>query len=485
MQLITSLKKNRDSSLYPFHMPGHKRRLADDDLLAMIYGIDITETEGFDDLHDPTGIIREAEERAASVFGADETHFLVNGSTTGILSAVTATVTEGDRILIAENCHRSVYNAVMLSGAYYSIMETGMEDPPGIYAGISVQTVRDALSDIKDKTYMRTAVVITSPTYEGITSDIRSIAKVCHDKGAVLIVDAAHGAHFGFSDRFPESAVHAGADIVVTSVHKTLPAMTQTALIHIGKSFPAADRLRRMLSVYMTSSPSYVLMASVDSLTHLLVNDAKRLFSEYEMRLDDLYRCAKDFLNLRILDKNILTFPGSADHDRGRIVVYDSTGSLSGKQLYDILYDKYGICPEMAGISYVTLITTIADTDEGFSRLKEALSDIDRSIVKDSDPSPVNKSVRKRRHIRNGKGTDMRDAYFAEDVKYLNIEKASGMTAADMVTVYPPGIPVVLPGEIIDPEAVDIINEASQNDLDIKGLNNKKEIRVIWERSST
>ena len=380
MQLITRLKENRDGTNYPFHMPGHKRRLADDELLGRIYGIDITETEGFDDLHNARGILKEAQMQTARLFGAYETHYLVNGSTAGLLAAINAMVGTGDSIVITGNCHRSVNNAVMLSGAD-PVVITPERECFGIYGGISPRTVKKALKRIKDesKTPHRTAVVITSPTYEGITSDARGIADVCHEEGAVLIVDGAHGAHFSFSDYFPESAIGI-ADIVVTSVHKTLPAMTQTSLLHIGRNCPDKERIREMLSVFMTSSPSYVLMASIDSMTHMLKRRRTELFSEYERRLDDFYRKTENLRNLCVLKKSMLKTEGSADHDRGRIVVSDVTGRLSGRDLSGILHDRFGIVAEKAEEKCVVLISTIADTDEGFELLTKALFQTDDMI---------------------------------------------------------------------------------------------------------
>ncbi len=480
MQLISLLKENRDSGDYPFHMPGHKRRLSDDEILESVYGIDVTETQRLDDLHDPRGIIKEAQERATALFGSDETRFLVNGSTGGILASVTGCVTEGDDILIASNCHRSVYNAVMLSGASLHLITPEEEKSFGINAGISAKEVISALGEFP-VTDNRKAVVITSPTYEGIVSDIEGIAKACHKAGAVLIVDAAHGAHFGFSNGFPESAVRF-ADIVVTSVHKTLPAMTQTALIHIKRECPSRDRVIKMLSVYMTSSPSYVLMASIDSMTSLLEKKGKELFEAYEKRLDRLYKKAEDLKSLVLLRKCMLKAEGSKDHDRGKIVVKDATGTYSGKQLSDLLAGKYGIIPEMAAEGYVILMTGIADTDEGFDRLSDALSDIDASIAPDKKTEPKS-------DLQNDTGKElchcshnMKAAMFDENFGYVDIEHAAGNTAKDMVMIYPPGIPVTVPGEEITERAVEKIKSALDEGLHVTGLKDK-EIAVIWDTS--
>lgn len=459
-------------------MPGHKRRLAIDPLLKEIYGIDVTETKGFDDLHNATGIIKDAEKRAAECFGADETHFLVNGSTGGILAAVTASVSAEDFVIIAANCHRSVFNAVMLSGANPYIITPEEETLLEAYGGIEAGTVRDAFSQTNAK-----AVVITSPTYEGITSNIRQIAECCHENGAILIVDAAHGAHFSFSNRFPEDAVTAGADVVVTSVHKTLPAMTQTALIHISSACPSRDRIRRMLTVFQTSSPSYVLMASIDSMTELLMKQGEKLFGEYVRRLEAFYERAKSFEHLGILSTDKLTASGSADHDISKIVIRDTSETFSGKQISDLLESRYKIVAEMSAPSHVILMSSIADTDEGFDRLYRALSDLDRltgeNRHKKSAVKPAVKTATGRMLT-----ADMKSAMFSKEYKTVPIEQSERMIARDLVTVYPPGIPVTIPGDVITHEAVKRLIDAKDNGLEITGLEGE-EIAVIWERSST
>ena len=507
MQLIRKLKENRDLDIYPFHMPGHKRRLANDDLLRQIYAIDVTETEGFDNLHDAKGIIREAENRAAACFGADETHFLVNGSTGGILAGICGTVMSGDNIVIAANCHRSVYNAVMLSGAKAYVITPERESYFDISGGIAAEDVKTALSSLGPAKC--TAVVITSPTYEGITSDIRAISEVCHEKKAVLIVDAAHGAHFGFSDHFPKSAVASGADVVITSVHKTLPAMTQTALIHISGKCPSADRIRKMLPVFMTSSPSYVLMASIDSMTDLITKNGQKLFEDYVSRLEDLYNSLDPLECLSVLTKKKLTAAGSADLDRSKIVVSDMTGRYSGKKLYDLLFDRYGICAELATDSYIILMTSVADTDEGFERLKRALLETDeliadyrklpkkRGIVKRIYDSVIGRRIAKRivpymeqksagQNAAAGMylDADIKKAMFEEDTELIPVELSEGRVSAEFVAVYPPGIPVAVPGQRISGDAVDRLLNAKIEDLDITGLYNG-EISVLWEKSST
>lgn len=480
MQLIKTLKEKSDGK-YPFHMPGHKRRLFDDEIFSDIYSVDVTETEDFDDLHEAEGILKEAQEKAAKLYGADETHFLVNGSTGGILAAICATVTSNDSVVVAANCHRSVFNAVMLSGADLYVVTPGREKCFDICGGVDPDFVQRALADTGAK---GSAVVITSPTYEGIVSDIRAIADICHAHGAVLIVDSAHGAHLGFSDDFPASPVASGADVVISGIHKTMPAMTQTALIHISSKCLSKDRIRKMLTVFSTSSPSYVLMASADSMTHLLAEKGTKLFNDYGKRLRDFYLKASGLKCLTVLDDGMLCEKGSAGHDPGKLVIKDKTGRLSGKELYDILKDEYGLCAEMAGFSYVILMTSVADTDEGFRRLEEALADIDKKLSL-MPPADKKAKIPETVFIAEGKhDNNMMAAMFSEGIKHLPVEEAAGRTAADIVTVYPPGIPVTLPGDVITKEAVNSLINAIDCGLKVTGLNNK-EIAVLWERYST
>ena len=482
MQLIEALKENRDQGPYPFHMPGHKRSLACDDLLLEIYGIDITETEGFDNLHDAHGIIKEAEERAAKLFGSDETHFLVNGSTGGILASVCGTVTSKDEIIVARNCHRSVYNAVMLSGAKPYIITPDKEKLFGISGGVTKEQVSEALEEIKSKN-RRAAVVITSPTYEGITSDVAGISKICHENGAVLIVDAAHGAHFGLSDAFPASPVSEGADVVITSVHKTLPSMTQTALIHINKMCASKEHIRKMLPVFSTSSPSYVLMASIDSMTMLLEDRKKELFDAYTKKLNDFYSKAERFNSLTVLTGNKLSAPGSQDHDMGKIVIGDSAMTFTGERLSRILREKYGICVEMATKEYVILMTSIADSGEAFEELYDALCEIDETITQGCKTTSAKISDNGINTYTGFLDGNMKEAMLSK-AESVPVGSSVGRIAADFVSIYPPGIPELIPGEIISKDSVGRILEAINTGLNVNGLTNG-EISVVWEKSST
>ena len=374
--LIEKLKEYATQNTYPMHMPGHKRQtghLAD----CLPHGIDITEIHGFDDLHNPSGILLETAELAAKNYGSKKAYPLINGSTAGILSAIGAHTTRGDKILIAKNCHWSVDNAAALFGLSPKYITPKNDGPSGVPIDVAPSEIEEALNtdpDIK-------LVVITSPSYEGVVSDVSSIAQLAHSKNIPLFVDSAHGAHLGFSGMFPKSAIQAGADIAVMSLHKTLPALTQCSLLHLCTGRANAEETQRMLSILQTSSPSYVLMASIDSCMHTLNRDHAHLFCEYEKKLIHFGESIKKLEKLTVLyhTRNISsTFYG---FDPGKIVIVAKNTSLSGVRLMEILRQEYNIELEKACNDYAIAMTSICDSTEGFDRLAKALVEIDCKIV--------------------------------------------------------------------------------------------------------
>ena len=240
--LIDDLEEYAQSDYYPFHMPGHKRKSL---AFPNPYEIDITEIDGFDNLHHATGMIKEAEVRGAELYHSKRCFFLVNGSTCGLLAAISAATRRGDKVLVARNCHKAVYHALYMNELQAEYLYPSITKN-GIQGQITVEQVQESLYENPDAV----AVILTSPTYEGIVSDVAKIAEVCHEHGIPLIVDEAHGAHFGFGGGFPENAVKLGADAVIMSLHKTLPSFTQTALLHLTSDLIDEKRVERYLSIY-------------------------------------------------------------------------------------------------------------------------------------------------------------------------------------------------------------------------------------------
>lgn len=414
------------SDEYPMHMPGHKRQTGfcqPDDAVK----IDITEIPGYDDLYLPMGIIKDALKRASALYDTKDTFFLVNGSTVGILTAIFAVTVQKGRILIARNCHKSVYHAIELREltADYIIPESD----DGMFYCADPLTVKNMLSKERYD-----ALVITSPTYEGVVSDIERIAEICHSFDTPLIVDEAHGAHFGFHERFPQSAVKY-ADIVIQSTHKTLPTLTQTGLLHIGKCALekiSHEKILKYLQMFQTSSPSYVLMCSIDNCLRQISDRKADLWKDFFIYRDAFEESLK---NLRYL-KYIKT------DDPCKIVISTKDSNIYATRLAKILLDEFKIQLEMASATYIVAIVTCCDTKEGFERFSKALLEIDKRLADNTD--------------RDGE---------ENRYKYLLHTKAQ-----DNIYIYPPGIPIVAKGELIDEKALDTIALYEAAGLKIRGL---------------
>ena len=274
--LFTLLREYGESDFYPYHMPGHKRK-GQGDFDERILGIDITEIDGFDNLHQPNGILLDCQRRAAGLYGSDESFFLINGSTCGILSAISAALPVGGHILMARGSHKSAYHAAYLRKLKITYIYSDINEKFDICEAVSAADIEKLLDENTDIG----AVYIVSPTYEGRIADVGAIAETVHKRGIPLIVDEAHGAHLGFADGFAKNSCQLKADIVIHSVHKTLPAMTQTALLHVNGGIVDRDKLRRFLHIYQSSSPSYILMAGIDNAMQMIENEGRKLFADF------------------------------------------------------------------------------------------------------------------------------------------------------------------------------------------------------------
>ena len=370
--------------MYPFHMPGHKRAEGIKLSFPDPFSVDITEIDGFDNLHHPEGILKESMKWASSLYGSDHTWYLVNGSTCGLLSAISAAVPHRGKILVSRNCHKAVYHGIYLNHLEAVYVYPQSVPGLGIQGGILPEDVENALQKSiiekkqqadgktekdsggdreKNQNRIQTdiqAVMIVSPTYDGVCSDVRRIAGICHRYGVPLIVDQAHGAHFPFSKYFPEDAVSAGADVVIHSVHKTLPAMTQTALLHVQGEIANRERIRKFLSIYQSSSPSYVLMASIDACVDLIERDGEDLFAKHVRELKNfrescralkwLYLAGLDSEKDGIwqLEAKLAEFGQTADFDRSKLLISARRANLAGagltgEELSRILRERYHI----------------------------------------------------------------------------------------------------------------------------------------------
>ena len=486
--LLERLTEYAGSDAYPFHMPGHKRREITDGIPGGFpdpYGIDITEIDGFDNLHHAEGILKDAMDEAAAIYGADRSWYLVNGSTCGILSAVFATTENGGKILTARNCHKAVYHAICLNRLEAEYLYPEEITEFGINGGIRAEDVRKALEkdamrcagnsgDVRGKNTKIQAVLITSPTYEGVVSDIRAIADAAHEYGIPLIVDEAHGAHLEYADQchsFPKSALEYGADIVIQSLHKTLPCFTQTAILHVKGKFVDQDRVSRYLSMFQTSSPSYLFMAGMERCIRYMDGDGRNGMVRYEKRLERFMERMEGLQVLEVLDREICgKYRTVAGWDPSKIVVSTMRAEdFHGEELAETLRRKYHLEMEMTAPEYVIAMTSLMDTEEGFERLGTALLEIDgalRHCVEPEQQKEKGESKEKERcetpevteskvlhPVRRMLICEAMDA----DTERTAFQDTVGKVSAEFVYLYPPGIPIIAPGEVFTDAIVEKI----------------------------
>ena len=532
--ILERLAEYAGSDAYPFHMPGHKRQEIPDGVPGEFpdpYGIDITEIDGFDNLHHAEGILKDAMDEAAAVYGADRSWYLVNGSTCGILSAVFAATKNGGKILTARNCHKAVYHAIYLNRlkAEYLYPEEIVEF--GINGGIRADDVREALEkdameserkrasaeeaenfengenseDISDLegTHRRKgeiqAVLITSPTYEGVVSDIRAIADAAHEYGVPLIVDEAHGAHLEYADRchsFPKSALEYGADIVIQSLHKTLPCFTQTAILHVKSRIVDQDKVARYLGMFQTSSPSYLFMAGMQRCIRYMDGAGRDEMVRYEKRLEHFMERMKGLRVLEILTHEVCEkYEAAAGWDPSKIVVSTMHAKeFHGEELAEVLRSQYHLEMEMTAPEYVIAMTSVMDTDEGFERLAAALVEIDRGLMKakENDKKALleindilgeeSEKIKLEQERKNSKAPGTLESKISRLIERMPICEAMdantgrtalqdtvGKVSAEFVYLYPPGIPIIAPGEVFTREIVEMIEAYKKAGLLVQG----------------
>lgn len=492
--LFEELEKYGQSDFYPFHMPGHKRN-AESGPLSEIYKCDITEIDGFDNLHQAQGIIKEAQKHAALLYQSDETYFLINGSTAGILSAVSSVAGRGRKLIAARNCHKAVYHAAFLNRLEMEYIYPDEIEDFGISGGISVKQVEDKIREIALREGIEdnrinsliAGIILTSPTYDGILSDIKGIVKAAHSYGIPVIVDQAHGAHFGFHPDFPESAVTEGADLVIHSVHKTLPAPTQTALLHHNGSLVNGELIRKFLRIYQSSSPSYILMAGIDACMEIVEREGKEKLEKLISYRQELTKEAKKLKCIRIYPSMAEKQDGQENRvfltngvqEPGRLLISVRGTELNGQQFYDILREKYHLQMEMCASDYVIAILSMMDRREGFERLSKALAEIDKTLGRScggilTEPAERNRKISLAyQQYRPKAELNISEAFTAE-YDYIRMEEAGGRIAADFVNLYPPGIPILVPGEKMDDKVLQMTAAYLKDGYIVQGIEKYK-----------
>ncbi len=413
------------------------------------FSCDYSEIEGFDNLSNPRGIIKTAQDTAADIYGAKSTFFLTNGSTSGIIAAMYSTLKRGDKVVIARNCHKSVYNGLVLTGAVPIWLMPEYNEEWGIFESINI----DALEEIFLKNKDAKAFIMTNPTYEGAMSDIYRISAVCRKYNILLIVDEAHGALWNFNKSLGTPSLIQGADIVVQSLHKTAGALNPSALLHISKEASVNPKLvQQALNLITTTSPSYSLLVNIEETINFLSSAKGQLYlQEHIKSVNRLIRTLRSIPNLQVYNYN---------NDVTKILI--KVTNMSGYELSDILFDRYGIEDEMANEKSVLLLTGIGTTRTKLKKLEKDLIDLCSNNIKISQETyttdrhftPVEPRVRYIPSVLWGKMS-----------KEVELKFSLARVCMELIADYPPGAPILLPGEVIKKEHIEYLLSTNRTSI--------------------
>lgn len=482
MPIVKSVIEYKEKKTIPLHMPGHKRGQSflsmDMDfpwLEALQY--DTTEVDFIDNLHSPDGAIKEAEKKAAKLFRADETYFLVNGTTAGILAMIHCVTQPGDSIIIPRNCHKSVMNSVILGHLKPIYLLPEIEGIYEVAMGISPESVELALLNNPEAK----AVVITSPTYYGVCSDLEKIAEIVHKSGKILLVDEAHGAHFCFSELCPKSAIECGADAVAQSTHKCLSAFTGTSMLHLKGNKIDREKLKFYLQAYQTSSPNHILLAGLDGARYQMEKKEGRAMLDTVIKWSiEAKRRINQIHGLSAIDSDFVGTAAAAGIDPTRVVVSVRKLGITGMFAENFLRENFNIQLEMADLYNIVAIFTIGDLEESFDGFILGLEELsstysasgenasERLLPEEGLPKMV---IPPWEAVLGGK-------------KSLKFEDSEGFLAAEMIIPYPPGIPVLMPGERITRTNVEYIKMCLTNGIKVNSSFGNKQgfISVVDSR---
>lgn len=472
MPILNGLIKYIEECNIPFHMPGHKSNANSFEELELIreklYEIDKTEVPDLDNLHSPNGIILEGQKLAARSFKASKSFFLVNGSTCGIYSMIMGVTKPGDKVIIQRNCHRSVFMAALMGDIIIRCVEPEIIDEFNIPGGIELQALIAAMDENLDAK----AVVITYPSYYGICSDMKAIVEEAHKRNMLVLVDEAHGAHLPFNNKLPRSSMELGADASVVSIHKSLPALTQASILNIGKNIDDKG-IHFMLKVFQSTSPSYVLMASIDAARSIMDSRGEQLLDKLINNIEKFHSKLSLLKNYKVLDKGCIGKASVNNIDITKIVIFSEIG---GRELEAKLRNEYNIQVEMSDINNVVLISSVGDAEIYFEKLYEALYNIDKG----GKYFRTNNLYFK--HSKNETSLSLRDAYYSNKIS-IKLNEAEGYISAEIVVPYPPGIPLILPGELITKENIEYLNLIKKAGIQISGMEDSQceNILVVGE----
>jgi arginine decarboxylase len=477
--LFTGLKEHAKKNPIQFHIPGHKKGTGMDPEFRQFIGenalsIDLINIAPLDDLHQPKGIIKKAQDLAAKAFGADYTFFSVQGTSGAIMTMVMSVCGPGDKIIVPRNVHKSVMSAIVFSGATPIFIHPEIDDRLGISHGISTDAVEKALKQHPDAK----GVLVINPTYFGVSADLKKIVDIAHSYNVPVLVDEAHGVHIHFHDDLPLSAMQAGADMAATSVHKLGGSMTQSSILNVREGLVSAKRVQTILSMLTTTSTSYLLLASLDVAR-------KRLATEGKSMLDQTIRLAQWIRNevnkiehLYCVGEEILGTNAAYDMDPTKLIISVKDLGITGYDAEKWLREVYNIEVELSDLYNILCIVTPGDTEREATILVEALQKLSDTFKHLANEVSANVMLPDIPLL----ALSPREAFYS-DTEVVPFEKSVGRIIAEFIMVYPPGIPIFIPGEIITEENLRYIKKNLEVGLPVQGPEDfeLKTLRVIKE----
>ncbi len=456
-----ALEKFRKKRVVPFDVPGHKRGRGNKELKDFLgetcVGIDVNSMKPLDNLCHPVSVIKEAEQLAAEAFGAAHAFLMVGGTTSAVQSMVLAVCKRGDKIILPRNVHRSVINAMVLCGAVPVYVNPDVDQKLGIALGMKVSQVEEAIKENPDAV----AIFVNNPTYYGICSDIRSIVKLAHDNDMYVLADEAHGTHFYFGDNLPIDAISAGADMAAVSMHKSGGSLTQSSILLIGKEMHEGY-VRQIINLTQTTSASYLLLASLDISRRNLALRGKEIFAQV-MDLAEYAR--KEISNIGgyyAYSSDMINHDSIYDFDKTKLSIYTLDIGLAGIEVYDKLRDEYDIQIEFGDMGNILAYLSIGDRKQDIERLASSLAEIKRLNSRGKE------GLMPHEYISPQLAVSPQAAFYA-DKEQLDLQETSGRICSEFLMCYPPGIPILAPGEMITDRILDYIIYAKEKGCSITG----------------
>lgn len=456
-----ALAKFKKQRVVPFDVPGHKRGRGNPELVELLgekcVGIDVNSMKPLDNLCHPVSVIKEAEELAAEAFGAAHAFFMVGGTTSSVQSMILSACKAGDKIIMPRNVHKSVINALVLCGAEPVYVNPKVDTKLGISLGMEIGDVKRAVEDNPNAV----AILVNNPTYYGICSNLREIVKLAHENNMLALVDEAHGTHLYFGENLPVSAMEAGADLAAVSMHKSGGSLTQSSLLLVGKN-ANAGHVSQIINLTQTTSASYLLMSSLDISRRNLALRGKETFAKVSAMAEYAREEINSIGGYYAYGREIINKDSIYDFDVTKLSVYTRDIGLAGIEVYDLLRDEYDIQIEFGDIGNILAYISIGDRIQDIERLVGALADIKRLYSKDPTGLLANE------YIAPKVSATPQKAFYAEK-KSMPIKETSGCICGEFVMCYPPGIPILAPGEIITKEIIEYIIYAKEKGCSMQG----------------